>query len=110
MVFLTIWGIQKVSFIDNTLSVITDVNSVKQQYAINYRGSVHDRAIAIRDVVIGRNASKSPVSSERLMNSPFSTRIQNAGCRRCCDLMRNLPVRNGKSSMNLMVSRSEPYP
>ena len=58
MVFLTIWGIQKVSFIDNTLSVITDVNSVKQQYAINYRGSVHDRAIAIRDVVIARNASE----------------------------------------------------
>ncbi len=29
-----------------------DVNSVKQRFAINYRGSVHDRAIAIRDVTL----------------------------------------------------------
>ncbi|KLU77134.1 hypothetical protein AB192_19650, partial [Aliivibrio fischeri] len=29
-------------------------NSVKQRYAINYRGSVHDRAIAIRDIAIAR--------------------------------------------------------
>lgn len=34
------------------LSTINDVNSVKQRHAINYRGSVHDRAIAIRDVVL----------------------------------------------------------
>jgi len=55
MMLLTILGIQKVNFIDRTLAVITDVNSVKQRYAINYRGSVHDRAIAIRDVAISRN-------------------------------------------------------
>lgn len=52
MLILTILGIQKVNFIDRTLSEITDVNSVKQRYAINYRGSVHDRAIAIRDIAI----------------------------------------------------------
>lgn len=34
------------------LAEINDVNSVKQRYAINLRGSVHDRAIAIRDVVL----------------------------------------------------------
>lgn len=55
MTLLTILGIQKVNFIDRTLAVITDVNSVKQRYAINYRGSVHDRAIAIRDVSMARN-------------------------------------------------------
>ena len=48
-------GINKVSFIDNTLSDIVDVNSVKQRYAINFRGSVHDRAIAIRDVVLSED-------------------------------------------------------
>lgn len=58
MITLTTLGIQKVSFIDDTLTVITDVNSVKQRYAINYRGSVHDRAIAIRDVAIARNANE----------------------------------------------------
>ena len=34
------------------MTAINDVNSVKQRYAINFRGSVHDRAIAIRDVVL----------------------------------------------------------
>jgi methyl-accepting chemotaxis protein len=52
MAILTVVGIQRVGFIDKTLEEITDVNSVKQRYAINFRGSVHDRAIAIRDVVL----------------------------------------------------------
>ncbi|EEX33625.1 MULTISPECIES: methyl-accepting chemotaxis protein [Vibrio] len=55
MVTLTVLGIQKVNFIDIVLSEMTDINSVKQRYAINYRGSVHDRAIAIRDIAIARN-------------------------------------------------------
>ena len=54
MLLLTILGIQKVNVIDHTLTEMTDVNSVKQRYAINYRGSVHDRAIAIRDIAIAR--------------------------------------------------------
>ena len=58
MMLLTILGIQKVNFIDSTLAEVTDVNSLKQRYAINYRGSVHDRAIAIRDVAIARNSSE----------------------------------------------------
>ncbi|AFL69786.1 methyl-accepting chemotaxis protein [Sulfurospirillum barnesii] len=52
MFILTAIGIQKVNFIDETLYEITDVNSLKQRYAINFRGSVHDRAIALRDVVL----------------------------------------------------------
>lgn len=58
MVLLTILGIQKVNFIDHTLSEITDVNSVKQRYAINFRGSVHDRAIAVRDIAIARTSQE----------------------------------------------------
>ena len=54
MLLLTVLGIQKVNTIDHTLTEMTDVNSVKQRYAINYRGSVHDRAIAIRDIAIAR--------------------------------------------------------
>lgn len=52
LVLLTVQGIQNVNYIDRTLAEITDINSVKQRYAINFRGSVHDRAIAIRDVAI----------------------------------------------------------
>ena len=52
IIMLTVIGINRVTFIDNTLHDIVDVNSVKQRYAINFRGSVHDRAISIRDVVL----------------------------------------------------------
>lgn len=55
MILLTTIGVHRVNFIDNTLTQITDINSVKQRYAINFRGSVHDRAIAVRDVVFARN-------------------------------------------------------
>ncbi len=58
MLILTIIGINKVNFIDATLTEITDVNSVKQRYAINFRGSVHDRGIAIRDVVLARSPAE----------------------------------------------------
>jgi len=52
MVMLTVVGIQRVRSIDQQLTAINEVNSVKQRYAINFRGSVHDRAIALRDVVL----------------------------------------------------------
>ncbi|MEZ9295362.1 methyl-accepting chemotaxis protein [Vibrio cyclitrophicus] len=58
MMLLTVLGIQKVNFIDETLTEITDVNSLKQRYAINYRGSVHDRAITIRDIAIARTSQE----------------------------------------------------
>ncbi|NHF68054.1 methyl-accepting chemotaxis protein [Xanthomonas hortorum] len=52
MVILTVVGIHRVRSIDQQLTAINEVNSVKQRYAINFRGSVHDRAIALRDVVL----------------------------------------------------------
>jgi methyl-accepting chemotaxis protein len=52
MVVLAGLAIQRVGQIDGILTRINDVNSVKQRYAINFRGSVHDRAIALRDVVL----------------------------------------------------------
>ena len=47
---LSLISIVEVRRIASNLSVVNDVNSVKQRYAINFRGSVHDRAIALRDV------------------------------------------------------------
>ena len=58
MIVLTIISIHRVNFIDSTITEITDVNSVKQRYAINFRGSVHDRAIAIRDVVFSKTSTE----------------------------------------------------
>jgi len=52
MVILTAEGIREVNLIDHSMKVINDVNSVKQQYAVDFRGSVHDRAIAVRDAVL----------------------------------------------------------
>lgn len=52
MLAITVIGVRNVQTIDRGLTAITDQNSVKQRYAINFRGSVHDRAIAIRDVVL----------------------------------------------------------
>ncbi len=52
MTLLTGIGMQKVALIDAGLTQINEVNGVKQRYAINFRGSVHDRAIALRDVVL----------------------------------------------------------
>jgi methyl-accepting chemotaxis protein len=55
IIIITSIGIMKVNYIDMTLQDIVEVNSVKQRYAINFRGSVHDRAIAIRDLVLSTN-------------------------------------------------------
>jgi methyl-accepting chemotaxis protein len=52
MLVLSVLSIFKVNAIDNSLQRISDVNNVKQRYAINFRGSVHDRAIALRDVTL----------------------------------------------------------
>lgn len=52
MIFLVVIGIREVNQIKSSLQTINKVTSVKQRYAINFRGSVHDRAIALRDVVL----------------------------------------------------------
>ena len=61
MTMLTALAVSRVGNIDATLNRINDVNNVKQRHAINFRGSVHDRAIALRDVVLaGDNAAAQP--------------------------------------------------
>lgn len=49
---VAVFANQKVSSMRGSLAVVNDINSVKQRYAINFRGSVHDRAISLRDVVL----------------------------------------------------------
>ena len=52
MIAVTGIGTSRVIAISDGLTAIGDVNSVKQRYAINFRGSVHDRAISLRDVTL----------------------------------------------------------
>lgn len=60
LVILTVTGILQVNKIDRGMATINDVNSVKQRHAIDWRGSVHDRAIALRDIVLTPSASNLP--------------------------------------------------
>lgn len=52
LVLITAVGIQRVGFIDSTFKDVGEKAAVVQRYAINFRGSVHNRAIAIRDAVL----------------------------------------------------------
>ncbi|MBU1331536.1 MAG: methyl-accepting chemotaxis protein [Gammaproteobacteria bacterium] len=66
MILLSLIGINRVSFIDTTLSEVSAGATVKQRNAINFRGSVHDRAIAIRDVVLVDEPSSQLADIKRL--------------------------------------------
>lgn len=57
MIVVTLIGVLEVRKIDHSLTTINDLNSVKQRYAINFRGSVHDRAIAVRDYILTDTAT-----------------------------------------------------
>jgi methyl-accepting chemotaxis protein len=52
LVALTVIAISRVEMVRARLDDIIDVNGVKERYAINFRGSVHDRSIAVRDVTL----------------------------------------------------------
>ena len=52
LIVITAIGIQRVAFIDSTLVDVSENAAKVQRYAINFRGSVHNRAIAIRDAVL----------------------------------------------------------
>lgn len=52
LMLITAVGIQRVGLIDSTLTSVSDNAAKIQRYAINFRGSVHNRAISIRDAVL----------------------------------------------------------
>src|SRR6202158_2742043 len=56
LVALTVIAISRVEMVRARLDDIIDVNGVKERYAINFRGSVHDRSIAVRDVTLVSSA------------------------------------------------------
>ncbi|WP_413196111.1 methyl-accepting chemotaxis protein [Pararobbsia alpina] len=52
LVALSVIAILQVQNVRERLDSIIDGNGVKERYAINFRGSVHDRSIALRDVIL----------------------------------------------------------
>ncbi|WP_155831739.1 methyl-accepting chemotaxis protein [Hylemonella gracilis] len=58
LVFLTLAGLREVGTIKQALEENSAKNSLIQRYAINFRGSAHDRAIAIRDVAASVSAEE----------------------------------------------------
>lgn len=55
IVALTLIGISQVNRIDRSLTTINDINGAKLRHAIDWRGSVHDRAILLRDMTLVTN-------------------------------------------------------
>ena len=49
------FSVLRIMFLDETLQTATNINSVISRQAINFRGSVHDRSILIRDAAIISN-------------------------------------------------------
>ena len=52
MLLITVIAVIKVAYINNSLTEVNDNYAVKQRYAIDMRGAVHDSAIALRDTVL----------------------------------------------------------
>ena len=59
LILLIVAGVSvvKVQVINQALRANSDEHGSIQRFAINFRGSAHDRAIAVRDVVLSANAS-----------------------------------------------------
>ena len=57
LLMINVIGVIRMREVNHKLKEMTEVNSVKQRYAINFRGSVHDRSIRVRDYVLLGNAS-----------------------------------------------------
>lgn len=58
MIGLVLFAVYRVNYISDNLATINDINSVKRRYAINFRGSVHDRAISARDLILVSDPSE----------------------------------------------------
>jgi len=59
MMLTTVMGVLKIRKADQILTTVAEQTAVEQRQAINFRGSVHDRAISIRDAVLEGDLSAS---------------------------------------------------
>lgn len=76
MLAINLLGLYKISIADKNLNQLSKQTAVEQRQAINFRGSVHDRAIAIRDAVLVGNVDKSIAHQSNI--AVLNTFYQNA--------------------------------
>lgn len=55
MLVIASFSLIKINFLDSTLTTATGENALISRQAINFRGSVHDRSILVRDAVLAIN-------------------------------------------------------
>jgi methyl-accepting chemotaxis protein len=58
LIIVTLVAIAKVQAINAALTANSQEHAAIQRFAINFRGSAHDRAIAVRDVVLSNNETE----------------------------------------------------
>lgn len=66
MLGITIFGLLKISVADENLNLLSEQTAVEQRQAINFRGSVHDRAISLRDAVLVKDLDKSKLHQQEI--------------------------------------------
>lgn len=66
MVAISLFGQYKISIADRNLTQLSEQTAVEQRQAINFRGSVHDRAISLRDAVMVNNRQRAAVHLENV--------------------------------------------
>ncbi|MCL5426742.1 MAG: methyl-accepting chemotaxis protein [Gammaproteobacteria bacterium] len=77
LLLLTAVGIYQVNQIDQNLTTINEVNGTKMGFAIDMRGSVHDRAIVLRDIVITAGEGNLAVLNEQMdrLRAEYATAV-----------------------------------
>lgn len=56
------YAVISIQNVSSNLARVNEINSVKQRYAINFRGSVHDRSILVRDIVLAPDTNDMAMS------------------------------------------------
>lgn len=84
-------SIERIIRIEQTLKTVSNVNNAKSQQAINYRGSVHDRAILVRDVVY---AESNDIAQQHIRHIEQLTQDYNAAKVRLQALFNQYPAKS----------------
>ena len=78
MLLVCIYAIIQIGSIRDKLTEINEVNSVKQRIAIDFRGSVHDESIDVRDIVLTDLSDRATLSRLNQQIRQLQDKYENA--------------------------------
>lgn len=84
LIALSAYSVFVTQGIDTALTANSSQNAVIQRAAIDFRGSVHDRAIALRDAVIAQEASSATQEVQEIERLAQATNGPISSFRTCC--------------------------